>query len=102
MNVFDELVELKSKNGFLYQGDNVRAFFAPDLGARVFCELNGLALHRIDIENIRRPNKPFNKNYSIAVCFSLATTEIPEESRLARQYGFLQSLPTCTFSSITL
>jgi hypothetical protein len=62
MNIFDELVELKSKNGFLYQGDNVRVFFAPDLGARVFCELNGLALHRIDMENIRRPNKPFN-NY---------------------------------------
>jgi len=32
------------------------------LGARVFCELNGLSLHRLDVENVRRPNRPFN-NY---------------------------------------
>ena len=60
--MFDELVELKGKNGFLYQGNNARTFFAPDLGARVFCELNGLLLHRLDMENVRKPDKPFN-NY---------------------------------------
>jgi hypothetical protein len=36
--------------------------FAPDLGARVFCELCGLSLHRLDLENVRQPNRPFN-NY---------------------------------------
>jgi len=62
MNKFDELIELKSKSGFIYQGDNSRAVFAPDLGARIFCELNGMLLHRLDIDNVRKPNRPFN-NY---------------------------------------
>jgi hypothetical protein len=60
--MFDELIGLQSKSGFIYQGDKCRAVFAPDLGARVFCELDGLLLHRLDIENVRHPNKPFN-NY---------------------------------------
>jgi hypothetical protein len=62
MDSFDGLIELKRSNCFIYQNANARAVFAPDLGARVFCELRGLALHRLDLENVRRPNRPFN-NY---------------------------------------
>ncbi len=62
MKVLDELIELQNKNGYLYQGDRCRTVFAPALGARVFCELDGRLLHRLDIENVRNPNKSFN-NY---------------------------------------
>ena len=62
MSKFDDLVALKSGSGFVYQNDDARAVFAPDLGGRVFCELKGHLLHRLDIENVRKPDKPFN-NY---------------------------------------
>ncbi len=62
MNALDELIELQNKSGYLYQGDRCRVVFAPDLGARVFCELDGRRLHRLDIENVRKSDRPFN-NY---------------------------------------
>ena len=62
MSNFDELIGLKSSSGFIYEGDGVRSVFAPDLGARVFCELDGVSLHRLDIDSVRNPDKPFN-NY---------------------------------------
>ncbi len=62
MDKFQQLVDLENRGGFIYQSGNARAVFAPDLGARVFCELNGLSLHRLDIENVRKPDRPFN-NY---------------------------------------
>ena len=62
MNKFQELVTLQENKGFIYEGKNSRAVFAPDLGARVFCELNGMSLHRLDIENVKKADKPFN-NY---------------------------------------
>ncbi len=62
MDPFDKLIELKQDSGFIYDKAGARAVFAPDLGARVFCELRGLILHRLDLENICQPNKPFN-NY---------------------------------------
>jgi hypothetical protein len=62
MNKFDELIKLKRGSGYLYAQDHARAFLAPDLGARVFVELDGLLQHRLDLENVKNPNKPFN-NY---------------------------------------
>ena len=62
MRSFDKLIELKQSSGFVYEKAAARAVFAPDLGARVFCELCGLTLHRLDLDNICRPNRPFN-NY---------------------------------------
>ena len=62
MNNFQELLKLQEHKGFVYKDGNSRAVFAPDLGARVFCELNGISLHRLDIENIKNTDKPFN-NY---------------------------------------
>jgi len=60
MGDLDELIDLKRGKGVVYQGADARAVFAPDLGARVFCELDGLLLHRLDMENVRRPDRPFN------------------------------------------
>ena len=62
MGSFDRLIELKRGSSFVYQSDSARAVFAPDLGARVFCELRGHSLHRLDLENVLLPNRPFN-NY---------------------------------------
>ncbi len=60
MNEFGELIDLKRLAAFVHESARARAVFAPDLGARVFCELNGHPLHRLDLENIRQPDKPFN------------------------------------------
>ena len=62
MGRFDELVGLKKANGFVYVGGGARAVLAPDLGARVFCELNGVCLHRLDMDVVRSPVQAFN-NY---------------------------------------
>ncbi|MHB0946943.1 MAG: hypothetical protein ACYC3B_07210, partial [Sedimentisphaerales bacterium] len=62
MNDFQELINFKKDAAFVCGGANTKAAFVPDLGARVFCELNGSSLHRLDIENVRKPDKPFN-NY---------------------------------------
>ncbi|OHB54856.1 MAG: hypothetical protein A2Y12_05445 [Planctomycetes bacterium GWF2_42_9] len=62
MSSFNNLFDLKRRNGFVYQDSIARIVFAPDLGARVFCEINGVLLHRIDIENVRMPIRSFN-NY---------------------------------------
>lgn len=62
MNKFDEMINLKRGTGYLYVKDHARAFLAPDMGARVFVELDGLLQHRLDLENVYNPNKPFN-NY---------------------------------------
>ncbi len=62
MNDFDALIELKRRGGCLVEAAGARVVFAPDLGARVFCELGGVSLHRLDLENVRHPDRPFN-NY---------------------------------------
>jgi hypothetical protein len=60
MSDLNELIEFKRNGAFTCLAENARAVFAPDLGARVFCELDGLLLHRLDLENVRDPNRPFN------------------------------------------
>jgi len=55
-----DLIDLKRKGAFVHENGGVRVLFAPDLGARVFCELDGLLVHRLDMENVRNPNRPFN------------------------------------------
>jgi len=62
MSKFDELIKLKTGTSYLYAKDSARVLLAPDLGARVFVELDGSLQHRLDIENVRQPDKPFN-NY---------------------------------------
>jgi len=59
-SAFDELVRLKGEAGFVFEDGGARAVFAPDLGARVFCELEGVSLHRLDIGNVRQSDKVFN------------------------------------------
>jgi hypothetical protein len=62
MMSFQQLIQLQGTKSFVYETDHSSVVFSPDLGARVFCELNGLSLHRIDIENIKDPTRDFN-NY---------------------------------------
>ncbi len=57
---YQELVEIKRKAVVEFRlGAGVCAL-CPDMGGRVFGELNGLALHRIDLAAVRAPNRPFN------------------------------------------
>jgi len=60
--IFDELLSLKRSGGYLYEMPGARLFFAPDLGARVFVEVDGMLLHRLDMAAVRDPHQPFN-NY---------------------------------------
>ncbi len=62
MSKFEELIDIKKDSAYIYNKGCGRAAFVPDLGARVFCELDGISLHQLDIENVCRPDRPFN-NY---------------------------------------
>lgn len=62
MNQFQELIETKKDTAYVYCDGFAKIAFVPDLGARVFCELDGISLHRLDIANVLEPDKPFN-NY---------------------------------------
>ena len=62
MSKFKELIDIKKDSAYIYDKDCGRAAFVPDLGARVFCELDGISLHQLDIENVRKPDRAFH-NY---------------------------------------
>jgi hypothetical protein len=62
MSIFQELVDVKKDTAYVFSAGNAKAAFVSDLGARVFCELDGQSLHRLDIDNVKNPDKPFN-NY---------------------------------------
>ena len=62
MSKFEELIDVKKDSAYIYDRGCGRVAFVPDLGARVFCELGGISLHQLDIENVRKPDRPFN-NY---------------------------------------
>lgn len=62
MNKFQELVEIKKDTAYVCNNGSAKIAFVADLGARVFCELDGQSLHRLDVDNVKNPDKPFN-NY---------------------------------------
>jgi hypothetical protein len=60
LNEFSKLIDAVKKSAFIYEGNETRVVFAPELGTRVFVEMAGLCLHRLDIETVRNPQKDFN------------------------------------------
>jgi len=61
-NTFQQLVGFKKNTAYIYNNNYAKAVIVPDLGARVFCELDGQSLHRLDMDNVKNPDKSFN-NY---------------------------------------
>lgn len=47
----DAVIKFKHKNGECVLG--------PDMGGRVFAEVGGLSMHRIDLDTVRNPERPF-------------------------------------------
>ena len=62
MNKFEKLVDVKKDTSCVFSDERAKVAFVADLGARVFCELDGQLLHRLDIDNVKSPDKLFN-NY---------------------------------------
>lgn len=60
MNPFEELRAIQREACVVLRGGAARVAACPDLGARVFVELGGQSLHRLDLAAVRNPNLPFN------------------------------------------
>lgn len=60
MNPFQRLLELKADALVTLGSGMNRAAVAPDLGGRVFVEVGGQFVHRIDWKAVKCPNRPFN------------------------------------------
>lgn len=60
MNEFDRLAEAKSGGLLILKQGVNRIAVAPDMGARVFVEVAGIFVHRIDWETVQRPDRAFN------------------------------------------
>lgn len=62
MSKFDKLLELKGSSVLVFTGDSYRLALCPDLGARVYAEIDGICPHRMDLPTIANPTEDFN-NY---------------------------------------
>lgn len=64
MHPFEQLLEIKSGEVLVQESPahcaQARMVVAPDLGGRLFVEVAGQSMHRMDLEVIKRPNQPFN------------------------------------------
>lgn len=57
---YSELLAIKKGMVLEFQRDSAGCALCPDMGGRVFAEVCGLSTHRIDLECVARPNRPFN------------------------------------------
>lgn len=60
MNAFHRLATTKKDTLVFLEGGENRIAVAPDMGGRVFVEVGGIFVHRIDWETVERPDRPFN------------------------------------------
>ena len=56
---FQELLRIKKGAVLVFQNGKAACALCPDMGGRVFGELGGHSLHRIDLDAARRPDQPF-------------------------------------------
>ena len=61
-SAYEQLRELKGATAMEMAAGDGRLLFCPDMGARVFGELGGVSLHRLDLETAANPTDEFN-NY---------------------------------------
>ncbi|MFZ4695974.1 MAG: DUF6786 family protein [Verrucomicrobiia bacterium] len=60
MPAFQRLLEIKKDTVVHLARDRARVAACPDMGGRVFVELDGQCAHRIDLAAVARPGQPFN------------------------------------------
>lgn len=56
---FQELLRIKKDAVIRFQHEQAGCALCPDMGGRVFGEVGGLSLHRIDLAAVRHPDQPF-------------------------------------------
>lgn len=59
---FQQLRELKEGSVLDFTHGSTRCVLCLDMGGRIFVELCGVSVHRIDLECVAKPDRPFN-NY---------------------------------------
>ena len=57
---FDKLLRLTQGRVIQFKTPCARVALCPTLGGRVFAEVAGRFMHRVDLETVARPEKPFN------------------------------------------
>ncbi|MFH2068736.1 MAG: DUF6786 family protein [Candidatus Omnitrophota bacterium] len=60
MDKYRELQKIKKGSLLQFGAENSAFCLAPDMGGRVFAQVCGLTMHRIDLNNASNPNQPFN------------------------------------------
>lgn len=56
---FQQVMEIKKDTAIKFQHAQGACVLCPDMGARVFGEVCGRSLHRIDLDTVRQPDQPF-------------------------------------------
>ncbi len=56
---FRDLASFKGAAALLFGSPGAAYLLCPDMGGRVFAELNGHSMHRLDLAAVRRPDQPF-------------------------------------------
>ena len=80
MNKYRELLNLKRNTLIECGTDSCSVALCPDMGGRVFAEVCGNSVHRVELDTVANPNKPFN-NYG-----GLSLWPSPEGGRFGFNY----------------
>ncbi len=60
MTAFDQLLALTANASLTLSMLGARVAVCPTLGGRVFAEVGGVLAHRLDLDNVAHPDRPFN------------------------------------------
>lgn len=60
MNEYRSMLGIKSGKVLELKSGESSLAVCPDMGGRVFAEIGGLSVHRIDLDTVANPTKPFN------------------------------------------
>jgi hypothetical protein len=61
-NKFQQLRAIKEGHFLEFAQDSASCVLCPDVAGRIFAEIGGLSVHRIDLDCVAKPDRPFN-NY---------------------------------------
>ncbi len=56
---YRELLQIKQGATLAFQNEHAACVLCADMGGRVFAEIGGQSLHRIDLASVRQPDQPF-------------------------------------------
>ena len=56
---FQELLRIKKSAFITFRNEKAVCVLCPDMGARIFGEVGGRSMHRIDLDTVRHPDQPF-------------------------------------------